>query len=272
MFPEGRRIDTLLTADLDGNGRDEYVVMSVGADTLRPGTCRADLLQIYSYDPTLNAYTLRLADSVAWASSYAVRDIDGDGRPELIVMTYAGGNDLVASGGIVIYTGGDGRIRPMFHAMSGDPQLAHVEGVRGEALLVHDELWPSFAAHADAVEYLDDILAPRQGTFVSIRKEQRGRFVAQANQHLEEYRTLRPQFMADTLAPADSAWRAADSSFDGPHPLFRPAALAIISFGRGGEIGSLRSFWSSEKEYLRRRLPSVQYRELETLYAIPFAS
>jgi hypothetical protein len=265
-------MDTVLSADLDGNGRNEYVVMSVGADTLRPGTCRADLLQIYSYDPALGAYTLRLADSVAWASSYAVRDIDGDGRPELIVMTYSGGNDPIASGGIAIYTGGDGRIRPMFHAMSGDPQLSRLEGVRGEGILLHEELWPSFATHADAVEYLDDILAPRAGTFISVRKDQRARFVAQANQHLEEYRGLRARYMADTLAQADSAAREADSSLDGPHPLFRPAALAIISFGRGGETGSLRSFWNSEKEYLQRRLPQVQYRELEALYATSFAS
>ncbi len=67
-FFDGRRLDTTLTADLDGDGRDEHIVMSIAPDSIIPPGSRADRLQIFRYDPPSRRYVEALIDSVDWAS------------------------------------------------------------------------------------------------------------------------------------------------------------------------------------------------------------
>lgn len=265
-FGEGRRLDTVMTADLDGNGRAEYIVTSIAPDTLLHAGGRADLVQIFSYDPAARRYTQVIGDTMNWASSLELRDVTGDGLPELLVPTYSGGNDLVASNGLTIFSGEGGRIRPVFQRPDGDPVLVTIEHARGEGVVVHDELWPAFAAHADAVEYRSDILAFRDEGYVSIRREQSHRFAREAESYLGEYRNARGRFMGDTIAVTGTSAPSSSPTLDGMHPLFRPAALAMLSFGTAADLRSLRSFWTSEREYLLRRLPPDQFAELDAIY------
>lgn len=266
-FSDGRRLDTTLTADLDGDGRDEHIVTSIAPDSILPPGSRADRLQIFSYDPASRRHAEVLIDSLDWASSIELRDVTGDGLPELIVRTYAGGNDPVASNGLAIYSGDGGSIRATFKRASGDPVLARIENMQGEGVMVHEELWPDFAAHVDATEYLSEILAFRDGGYVSVRKEQRRIFEGAAEKFLKNYGELRGRFIADTAAVTGGGVAGTPATIDGVHPLFNPAALVMLSFGYGGDLRSLRSFWSSERDYLLARLPAAQTAELDAIYA-----
>ena len=202
-----------------------------------------------------------------WIASLDLRDVTGDGRPELMVPTYSGGNDMVASNGLAIFSGDGGGIRTIFQRPDGDPTLTELEHAKGEGVMVHDELWPAFAAHVDAVEYLSDILAFRDGSYVSIRREQTRRFADEAGAYLREYRDEREKFAADTIAVAGTSAPQPTPTIEGMHPLFKPAALAMLSFGTASDLRSLRSFWTSEREYLLRRIPPDQFAELEAIYS-----
>jgi hypothetical protein len=181
-----------------------------------------------------------------------------------VVDTHSGGNDIVASKGLMIFSGEGGSIRAVYSSSYGDPTLTPMEHAKGEAVLLHDELWPEFASHVDAVEYLSDVLAFSGEGYASIRHEQGHRFADEAAKYLREYREERGKFKGDTVVAASAGARP-ESSF-AMHPLFSPAALAMLSFGTGGDLRSLRAFWGSERDYLMRRLPSNQFDELDAIY------
>jgi hypothetical protein len=259
-LPPGRRLDTIMTADLDGDRRNEYIVTSMGPDI----GGRADLVQIFTYDAASRRWSQPIADTAQWVTALTLRDVTGDGLPELVVDTHSGGNDIVASKGLMIFSGEGGSIRAVYSSSYGDPTLTPMEHAKGEAVLLHDELWPEFASHVDAVEYLSDVLAFSGEGYASIRHEQGHRFADEAAKYLREYREERGKFKGDTVVAASAGARP-ESSF-AMHPLFSPAALAMLSFGTGGDLRSLRAFWGSERDYLMRRLPSNQFDELDAIY------
>lgn len=271
-FAAGRMRDTIFAVDLLKENRPIYVVASFVRDSAQPAAARADLLQIYLHDTAAHGYRLALSDTLRWIRAYEVRDITGDRLPEVIAYTDAGGTDMVATRGMMIYSGHDGRVQAIGTFAHGNPEFIRVGPDARDVVATYAQLWPPFASHADAAPYLDDLFAARNGRFVSIRTEQPGAFIERANGYLDEYKELRARYRADTLHPSiDADTATADTAlpetthFDAPHPLFMKAALAVLSFGRGGQTRSVRSFWVSEAEYLRRRIPEDQFSELESI-------
>lgn len=268
-FEEGRALDTVIPIDFDRTGKPEYVVAS--KDTVL-SLGRADLVTIYAYDSVSRGYIQRVNHLVTFAKEFATVDVTGDGNPELVVYTWGGGNDLVASSGMVIYSHRNGEITRIYEASHGAPALDELPGVAGRAIMLHALFWPEFMSHGDAQLYLDDVLGYRKGAFASVRREQGMIFRTLAQGHLDSYRTLRTHHQFDTTGQtADTLGAESDSLDSGvidarPHPLFMPSALAMILLGRANEKASLRSFWSSERSFLEKRIPAAQYEELEKVY------
>lgn len=268
---DGRRLDTVIAVD-GAAPHGARLVLSLGADTLRPANARADLLQLFVYDPAAHGYRVAVADTLRWITAVSRRDLTGDGLAEIVVMSDAGGTDAVATRGVTIYAPTQNGLRTLYSARNGDPSFA-VDAVHGDQLvMVRNEIWPDFASHADAVEYISDVLAYRNGVFTSVRREHAGIFIDQANAALAEYGRLRPQFAADTLKPkpdssaTPDSLTVTDSLSDTVHPLFMKGALAMLSFGCAGQARSVRAFWASESDYLETRLPRVQFAELRAIY------
>ncbi len=267
QLPDGNRLDTIIRADLDGNGSDELIVASLGRDSIAPAIARADYIQFYTLDSAQRRYRLLYADSMLWASGISVRRLARTGGPVVIVTTDGGGNDEIATRGMSIYSGAGGGVGRIFQTNRGNPWIESLPGPDIARIVMEGQYWPPFMNHSQALRYIDDYLALRDGKLVSVRREYHEQFVAKAQEALARYGALRDRFKADTLRTGDSALAAANDSVDGPHPLFSPAALAILTLGRGGADRSLRSFWGSEWEYLERRIPPEQFQELATLYA-----
>ncbi len=253
-FEPPRRLDTLMAVDLDGSGRVEYIVTSI-LDTgmVIPGT-RADMIQIYRFDTAARGYRPVVQDEILGATELKLRDLTGDRVPELIVPLNSGGNDPIASNGVNIYSGAGGAIRPIFQATHGDPTFTEIPGI-GSAILLQDELWPSFASHAEAEPYPSDIFAVRNGRYISVRHEARGFLMKKADEQLARYRSARDSVAADTTV-----------SYESGMALFSPAALTILLLQEAEARASLRSFWSSERDFLRSRMLDYQYDELESIY------
>lgn len=268
QLPQGHALDTIIRADLDGDGGDELIVASLLRDSTTPASARADYLQFYTLDSAARNYRLLFADSLRWATSIGLADLSITPEPEVVVHTDAGGNDEIATRGMSIYAGGRGKtITRVYQTGRGNPSIEPASGHGLPRIVLHGLYWPPFMTHAQAIRYVDDYLVLRNGAVASVRKEEHDRFMASAEEALGEYGRLRAQYTADTLGASDSlAATAPADSVDEPHPLFVPAALAIIRMGRGGAYPALRSFWGSERDYLERRLPPEQFKELEMLY------
>lgn len=269
-FGDDRKLDTVLAIDLTGNGRVDYIVSSLGAAGYFPPGTRSDLVQIYQFDTAARRYRVVATDSIEWVESFELVDLTGDRTPELVSRLHSGGNDPVASTGMTIYSGSGGPLRPVFRSRRGMPAFVTLSGNSAQAIVTHGELWPLFATHADAVIYVDDLFAWRDGRYISVRDERSDFFMKLADSTLGGYRDLRKTAdtttlppVVDSLAPApavDTAGYRADMA------LFNAAATSILYLQRANAARSLVSFWSSEREFLERVLPPAFFQELETIY------
>ena len=268
-FEADRNLDTILAIDLTGTGRLEYVVSSLGSGEYFPPGTRADLVQIYQFDTASRSYRVVATDSIEWVETFELMDLTGDRSPELISRLHSGGNDPVASMGMTIYSGSDGPLRPIFRSRRGMPSFVRLTGNEAQAIVTHGELWPLFATHADAVIYVDDLFAWRNGRYISVREERSDFFMKLADSSLARYRDLRKT--ADTASasqPVDSLAPAAidTAGYDADMRLFNSAAVSILYLQRANAARYLLTFWSSERQFLERVLPLAFYQELEAIY------
>jgi len=87
-----------------------------------------------------------------WAVGFQVRDVTGDGAPDLIVTTDAGGADAIATRGMIVYTASNGSIR-QFHGL----------GMRGEGAIVHlKRITASSCRRANSAERRLPLTSPEQ--------------------------------------------------------------------------------------------------------------
>lgn len=264
-FAGGRMLDTIMNVDLDNDGRLEYIVTSIQKDGFAPSTARADHIALYRFDTLAKQFVTVSDDSLMWITELRLRDVTGDRLPDLVVNVDAGGNDLTASAGLYIYSGDGGKVRTIFHADNGDPQLATLEGIHGDAVLLHDELWPDFASHAEAAPYVADILVYKGNSFVSARREHERYFMQEADRYLTEYRTARGEAPPTESGSDAPTFDSVTTTYE--MRLFTPAALALIAFGHADNGRALRSFWDSERDYLQSRLSPPQFAALDSMYA-----
>ncbi len=273
-FDHGRHLDTTLAVDLDDDGRIEHVVTSLGDDQYRPEEARCDLLEIYRFDTLSRAWSIVVRDTLEWGATIRLMDATGDRIPDLLVFTTSGGNDMVASQGLRIYSGDSGRVRPVFRSSRGDPELTTLKGVNGRAIVLHDELWPMFAPHSEAVVYASKLYAYEDGRYRNVGSEHSEYFRTLLAPRLAHYRQLRDSVMLhggpghDSIAGDDDYMTSDDpDAVDRDVELFNAAAMVIVNLQRGESRRSLLSFWDSERDFLSSALPGGYFDELETLYA-----
>lgn len=255
QFPLGRQLDTAFAVDLDGNGEMEHIITSLAEREMIPNGARADLIQIFRRDPATRHWRQAMADSAFWVTTLSILDVTGDRKPDVVADIYSGGNDEIASRGLLICSASGGLPRVVFHADRGAPQLTDMPSVAGKALLMHDVLWPIFASHAAARSYISDVVAFKDSTFGSVNGGQKGFYLGIAQQQLEEYRIAREDLQSDTITVEEDT------------RLFTPVALALLALERANSPRGMRSFWDSESEFLRQRLPGIQFQELDSMYA-----
>ncbi|MBX7216432.1 MAG: hypothetical protein K1X90_05625 [Candidatus Kapabacteria bacterium] len=255
-FPAGRQLDTTFALDLDGDHQPEQIVTSLADRAMIPNGARADLIQVFRQDPKTRHWAQAMSDSAFWMMTLSTLDATGDRHPDIVAELYSGGNDDVAARGMLICSGDSGPVRLILRADRGAPKFAPpLPHVQGKGVLMHDLLWPVFTSHAAARSYVSDVLAFADGAFRSMNNRQAGFYLEAAQQQLEEYRTARKDLQGDTITVEEDV------------RLFAPAALALLALERANGARAMRSFWDSESEFLRQRLPGVQFQELDSIYA-----
>ena len=262
VFSGGRQLDTLFAIDLDDDGLHEYVVTSIQRRPAVPTTARADQVEIYRFDTADGAWKPELTDTLLWTTEYALKELTGDRASELVVKTFGGGNDLVSSSGLVVYSGHGKSVRKLLEQEDGAPRVEQIEGASLPIILLHSEFWPKFVPHVEATTYVSDLLSLADGRVQSVREENIPFFRKKADQSLRNYReSLKEAIPFDTLAA-----ELGDEGIGGS-PLYIHAAETIIALNQVGEKKRLQSFWYEEEERLRGLLSEEEFDVLQELYA-----
>lgn len=278
-YSAGRRIDTIVSARLDGSRSPLFLVGS-RTDSLA-GPARFDLLEAFAFDSLRGAWVRVLSDSVEAARRIELRDVTGDGHEDIVVRLDYGGNEPVATFGMHVYSAHDGVVRRVFRSTWMDPHIDTIAGMGGSVITVRHSLWPLFAPRSDAAIYTDDIFAYRDGRFRSVAADAKGYFRAEADSALARYLPLRDSVARQLTARRrraseirDSLARAGDSialaaavprdtlSYEQELGLYRWIALVVIHRIRSGDERGARAFWNQQKSFLRSVLREEQFDEL----------
>jgi hypothetical protein len=281
-YAAGRRIDSIAMVRI-GAGRTPAFVVGSRNDSAT-GTGRFDLVEIFGYDSLARKWVRLLSDSVAGAQRIDLRDITGDGFEEVVVPLTSGGNEPVSTFGMNVYSAHGGATRRVFRSTWQDPHFDSIPGIPGSVITVRRALWPLFAPRADALVYVDDVFAYRDGRFRSVLTEARRHFSDAADRALAAYRPLRDSIARQLevarramTARRDSLARAGvdpeieaeidtvelDSiSYDHEIRLFHACALVMINEVKAGDERAARTFWSQQQAFLRSALSEEQFDEL----------
>lgn len=208
-FGEGRELDTLFGVNLDADTLPEYVVTSLVRAERFPRGVRADRLEIWDFDTASGSWRLAMSDTLLWLDSLRLVDLTADGRPEVVALTFAGGNDEVAGRGAAVYSGHTLPIRQIFGRGGGMPQVVTFEG--RPYLLLFTQHWPEYLPHAAAVPIPDELLTFEGGSsradFATGRRffaERAGRLRTRVGELLERYAPRGPGGEAGLLPPAEA--------------------------------------------------------------------
>lgn len=277
-YPAGRIIDSIASVYVDGGRAPLFVVGSRLDSARNPG--RFDLIEIFGFDSTNGNWVRLVVDSIGCGSGLAFRDVTGDGRSDVILPMVSGGNDLVASNGLQVYSAHGGAFRRVFRSTWMNPRIDSLACARERVITVRRELWPLFAPRTDAVVYVDDIFGFRDGRFRSIAAEVPKCFKEQADLARAPYERFRDSIEAlgigirpgERTGMYDSAGispnvidstESDSTSYRRELHVFGSVAVVVLNLARSGDVRGARAFWSHERAFLRGVLRDEQFDELE---------
>jgi hypothetical protein len=109
---------------------------------------------------------------------------------------------------------------------------------------------------------------------VSVKTENRSFFTNEAEVYLKEYsniRSVRSKLvnpLIDSLNPLTDSIKVISGKIENlNNKLLGLSSLVVLQYNNGLAIRQLRTFWTSEKEFLQNKLDSNQYNELVKVYA-----
>lgn len=261
-FAAGGRVQRVIDCDLDGDGESEKIVVVLSHTDGAPSQALGNRVVVVARSRESGLWVSAVVDSSRWTTSLALRDVTGDHLHDIVMDRNSGGNDPIASLGMGVISAHGGNIRTVLSLRHGAPVF--IDSSQGRGVVgVMGKLWPPMTARSESVDYLDDVLAFRDGLFRTARATNQARFARLTKESLRSYRAMRPSFVGDTARFSDSAREVAGEP-EPTSPLFTPAALVFLYARRCGDISMAEIFWNREKLFLRSRMPPEQWNVLDS--------
>jgi len=293
-LPAGRAFDSLLSCDITGDGKSDYVVLTRSSFDTTVFKNKADHIDIYTFDSIQNHFFPALTDDKQWIVGVTFLDVTGDNKKDVIVTTSSGGNDEVASNGLAIYSTHSGSFQRIYSADDGSPSVRAI-GNRN-LILIKESYCPEWFAHIECFAYISELLDYRTNEFVSVKAENKIFFSKEAERYLAEYSKVRfereklklpliadkpenenanldsnvqqPNNNGIPQATADSLKDLADKISSINNRLLALSVVIISQYNNASAIRPLRAFWASEKDFLEANLEEEKYKELVKKYSL----
>lgn len=226
---------------------NHFRIVGVGEEEQLRGFKTFERMDIYLVEngslKLLNSHIIETEDFGPIATSIRTEDINGDGKGEIIVDTYTGGNDVIASAGLYIYEfNTDGTLTELFGTPFGAPTIDDVDGDGVSEVITYNEYWPIVFAHVEVFTFPEEIYT-FDGNKYEISVETFPEFYEEYKEDAYEY-----------YQGLKSGKIGEDATFGEGHNMLSAVAMYLIACLKSDDVESVERFWQDERDYLNDAL------------------
>jgi hypothetical protein len=253
-YDKPRQIYSIENKDLDNDGNDEVIVLSVIKD--QPGDqymdyYNFDLMQVFAKDSTGKEFVKIASDTVDYGEELIYEDMQRNFTYQLLVKTNTGGNDVYASKGMFVYDLKPGNDLKMIKYIEfGNPEVKDLNSDGNKEIIVTDSYWGTMPGQ-DVIYYTKDIFGMDGGELK--RKN------AQFKKYYDEKIDAAQVKYNDQKAKVQKGEKIKPAEY----PFYTPVVEIFVNYMSEENNAGIITFWNSEKDFLKKNLPEDQYTDLE---------
>lgn len=252
-YAKPRGIYKIVNHDLNNDGKDEIIVLSINkTDSIQEhfDFYNFDLIQIFAIDSAGKGFKKILSDTVDYATELKFVDLQKDHKPQILINTNYGGNDVIISKGMFVYNMiNNDSIALVKYIDSGNPELVDLNTDGNKELVIYDEFW-GVMTQADVIYYVRDILKFNGSGFDHVNKNYGDFYSKIIDSAKTQYQIQKDKFeKGEKLKPSE-------------YPFYRPIIEMSVNAIASGNTEAVRQFWESEKDFLHFHLGEEQYTDI----------
>jgi hypothetical protein len=252
-YAKPRGIYKIENHDLNNDGIDEVIVLSVNtADSIDEhfDFYNFDLIQIFSFDSASKSFRKILSDTVDYATEVRYIDLQKNHKPQILVNTNYGGNDVIISKGMFIYNMiNQDSTALVKYIDAGNPELVDLNNDGNKELIIYDEFW-GVMTQVDVIYYIRDILKFNGNTFDRVNKDYQDFYNKIIDSAKAQYQMQKEMFSkGEKLKPSE-------------YPFYRPIIEMSVNAIASENVETMRQFWYSERDFLHFHLGEEQYTDI----------
>jgi len=153
---ENQLLDTLITADLNNDGINEYLLLTKERDLDSfLNFYRFDQFQVFSWNPKNEKFDCIFIDTVYYGTSLSIINGVNNIFSKLIqVNTFSGGNDTILSTGMQLYGCNDKTISKIFYKDVGKPIFFNIDSDSLNEILISNSVFFKATDHKPINYYI----------------------------------------------------------------------------------------------------------------------
>ncbi len=253
QYASPRMVYKIEEADLDNNGKDEYIVFSIANDTLNKTAhqfYKFDMMEVFVKDSVNNSYKKIATDTVDFSNEYWIMNLEKDKSKQIIIKTDMGGNDAVNSRGMYVFNFVSDKINLVKYFDTGNPEVKDVNADGDKEILVSDSFF-GILPEASAIYSTSEIYKYYDGKLNQSNKEFKNYFLGKASDALAEYNKVKDRINKGEKIKTSE------------YLLYKKTAEIILAYSAAEDYSLITKFWSDDNTFLQKNLEDDEYQDLK---------
>ncbi len=251
-YDKPRQIYSIENKDLDNDGDDEIIVLSVVKD--EPGDqymdyYNFDLMQVFALDSAGKNYVKISTDSIDYGESLTYEDMQRNFTYQMLIKTNTGGNDVYASKGMFVYDlKPANKLEMIKYIEFGNPEVMDLNGDGKTEIVVTDSYWGTMPS-VDVIYYTKDIYRLENGQLVRKNAEYKEFYEEKIDAAKQKYDNEKKKMQ--------------NGERPGKYPLYGAVVTMFVNYMSEEQNAPILAFWNNEKDFLKKNLPEDQFVDLQ---------
>ena len=249
-----RRVYSIDNKDLDNDGDDEIIVLSVDKDEAGDQYMdyyNFDMIQVFTMDSARKNFVKIFTDTIDYGEELIYEDLEKNFKYQLLVKTNTGGNDVYASKGMFVYDFKPGNKLEMIKYMElGDPEIKDLNSDGNKEIVVTNSYWGTMP-RPDIIYYTSDIYRMEGGE------------LKRKNSDFKKYYDEKIDAARKRYDDEKSRLQKGEKIKPSEYPLYAAAIEMFVNYMSAENNPPIAAFWNSEKDFIKKNISEDQYTDLE---------